>query len=251
MPRDSSTIGDYQLLVSKLSDPRARKYLLYGFNMRALQIKETKFQLSQTIEKAGGKNLSPYDICHVNIFLNAFYLNMLGALDNLAWAMQHEFSIIDGANASDKSRNGIGLFHNKFQDGLKRIDGETVDSLLQYHEWFSELKKFRDPAAHRMPLYCAPGVVTSEHQGQYKAAADKLSAQNYLKDPNSYMDAQYELSMVGNFQPIFTSFSESEDMLYPLLRTIERDYHPFWEVANYMLGFFEKNLTKILPDQKK
>ncbi len=244
MPRDIFTIGDYQVLVSKLSDPRARKYLLYGFNMRALQIKETKFQLSKTIEKAGGKNLSPYDICHVNIFLNAFYLNMLGALDNLAWTMQHEFSIIDGANESDKSRNSIGLFHIKFRNGLKRIDSETVDSLMQYDEWFSELKKFRDPAAHRMPLYCAPGVVTSEHQDRYKAAADKLLAQNYMKDPSSYMDAQYGLSMVGNFQPIFTSFGESDDMLYPLLRTIELDYHPFWELAHCILGFFEKNLTR-------
>jgi hypothetical protein len=244
MPRDIFTIGDYQLLVSKLSDPRARKYLLYGFNMRALQIKETKFQLSKTIEKAGGKNLSPYDICHVNIFLNAFYLNMLGALDNLAWTIQHEFSIIDGANENDKRRNSIGLFHIKFRDGLKRIDSETVDSLMQYDEWFSELKKFRDPAAHRMPLYCAPGVVTSEHQDRYKAAADKLLVQNYMKDPSSYMDAQYELSMVGNFQPIFTSFGESDDMLYPLLRTIELDYHPFWELAHCIKGFFEKNLTR-------
>jgi hypothetical protein len=250
MPQDIFIIGDYQSLVSKLSDQRARKYLFYGFNMRALQIKETKFQLSQTIEKAGGKNLSPYDICHVNIFLNAFYLIMHGALDNLAWTMQHEFSIIDGANESDKSRNYIGLFHNKFRNGLKCIDSETVDSLMQYDEWFSELKKFRDPAAHRMPLYCAPGVVTSEQQDQYKAAADKLSAQNYMKDPSSYMEAQYELSRVGNFQPIFTSFGESDDILYPLLRTIELDYHPFWEVANCILGFFEKNLTTRQPEKK-
>ncbi len=243
MRRDIYVIGDYQSLVSKLSDERACKYLFYGFNMRALQIKETKFQLSQTIEKAGGNNLSPYDICQVNIFLNAFYLNMLGALDNLAWIMQHEFSIIDGANESDKSRNCIGLFHKKFQDGLKRIDGETVDLLIKYHQWFSELKKFRDPAAHRMPLYCPPGLVTSQHQDQYNAAADKLLAQNYMKDPSSYMGAQYELSMVGIFQPVFITFSEFDDMLYPLLRTIESDYHPFWEVTDCMLGFFYKNLT--------
>lgn len=245
MQRDSLTIGDYQTLATKLSNKRAEKYLRFGFNMRALQIRETKFQLSQTIEKGGGKNLSPYDICHVNIFLNSFYLNIFGALDNLAWAMQYEYAIVDGATEANKKRNRISLFGKTFLRGLEKFENGISEPLTAHREWYQDLKKFRDPAAHRMPLYCPPRVVGPKHHKKYASANEKLLKQKYSEDNSSYMDTLHELSMVGEFQPVFRNFTESaEDVYYPILRTVEDDYSPFWEVANVILDLFNKNLAQ-------
>jgi len=243
MYSDSFIVGDYQALLAELSDERAKKYLKFGFNMRALQIMETRFQISEAIEKAGGKNLGPYQICQTNIFLNSFYLNMLGAIDNLAWVIQHEFSVIEGASEGNKKRNDISLFGKKYLQSLRVIDESAANHISEHKDWFAELKEFRDPAAHRMPLYCPPGVVNSEQIDEYNDAKTKLASKNYLEDSRSYMDAQHELAMVGKFQPIFTSFSEEEDKIYPLLRTIENDYFPFWSLGSYVLSFFRENLT--------
>ena len=78
MNQDFMVIGKGQELVSKLTDQRAKKYLRFGFIIRALQIKESWFQLNGLLEKDGGKNRNPYETVQTNIYLNSFYLNLLG-----------------------------------------------------------------------------------------------------------------------------------------------------------------------------
>jgi hypothetical protein len=243
MLRDSLTIGKFQQLAIKVSKPRTQDYLKLGYGMRALQIMDSHSELSQMVEKSGGKTLAPYEATNLNILLNAFYLNLIGAIDNLAWALQHEFNVIDGANEGNKKRNDVGLFSKKFQEALKISSPEIVNKINEHREWFFDLKKFRDPAAHRIPLYCARSVIRDEHREDYRAAEDHFLAQDYFKDRDGYMNAQWELGNVGAFEAIFVCYSESFDtIIYPLSRTVEQDYRPFWNVSDIVHQCFEDGI---------
>lgn len=244
MLRDTDIILYYLQLVEKIKDHRASKYLIHGFNARTRQIKETKFQLSENIKKADGPSLDPYTACHNTIFLNSFYLNVAGALDNLAWIIQHEFNIIEGADEKSKKRNKVVLYHKEFLEGLKKIDASTVDFILQYYDWYKELKEFRDPAAHRIPLLLPHGIIFDNHKQDYDLAIKNLDKQSNNGDPRLYTEALHNFSNMGVFQPVFISFNEvGVDNWYLLLRTIEHDYENFWKTANIILSFFNKKLS--------
>lgn len=244
MHRDTDIIFYYLQLTEKIKDQRASNYLTHGFNARTRQIKETKFQLSRNIEKDGDRNLDPYTACHNTIFLNSFYLNVAGALDNLAWIIQHEFNIIDGADEKNRKRNKVILYHREFLEGLKKIDESTVGFILQYYDWYKELKEFRDPAAHRIPLLLPHGIIFDNHKQDYDLAIKNLNEQRNSGDSLSYTEALHNLSNIGVFQPVFISFNEvGVDNWYLLLRTIEHDYENFWSIADIILSFFNKKLS--------
>ena len=244
MNHESIVIGRGQELLTKLTDNRAKKYLRFGFNIRALQIRDSWFQLNSLLEKDGDKNRDPYETVRTNIFLNSYYLNLLGAVDNLAWILQHEFNLIEGAAEANGKRNKIVIFGKEFGKKIRELDDALFSELAPYREWLKTVRDFRDPAAHRMPLYCPPGIITDKHIEDYRQASEKYQAQDYSIDSNAFMDAMREVAMVGEFKPVFIGFSEdSEDMFFPLQKTLTEDYQPFWKLANAVLVAVERNLT--------
>ena len=142
MKQDSIVIGKGQELVAKLTDQRAIKYLRFGFNVRALQIKESWFQLNELLEKDGGNNRNPYETVQTNIYLNSYYLNLLGAIDNLAWVLQHEFNLIEGATEANGKRNKIIIFGKDFIAKLNALDSDLVRDIDSYKKWFENVKEF-------------------------------------------------------------------------------------------------------------
>jgi hypothetical protein len=242
--KDSITIGLGQSLVDKLSNSVAQKYLRFGFNLRALQINECHHQLRGLIEQSGGLKIDPYTITHINIFINSFYINLLGATDNLAWILQHELNLIDGASEKNRGKFDIGLFQKKFIKYLKVID-EPIGCIIQgFEKWHTEIKDFRDPAAHRIPLYCPPGVMFDNHLDEHKAVSSKLADINYTENSAQYMTTLSEQYNIGEYQPIFTSFQEEGDDLYfHLLKTVEHDYTPFWLLSHTVLSWLEAQIN--------
>ena len=242
MNKDIFILGEYQSLVNKLIDVKAKKYLYFGFNMRTLHLTDIHLELSSLISRSGGRNIETYEISKVNILLNSFYINLNGALDNLAWVIHYEFNVIDGASEHNSKRNKIGLFNSTYQESLSQLNENIINDLNKYKNWHAEIKKFRDPAAHRIPLYCPPGIVREEDIEKKNIAMQHFLSQDYSKDRNAYMDAQYKLSQVGRFEPVFSSLSDNE-ILYPLEKTINDDYIPFFEVASLILSFLKINRT--------
>lgn len=245
MNQDSMVIGKGQDLWKKLTNQRAKKYLRFGFNIRALQIKQSRVQLKGLLQKNGGKNLDSYEVVQTNIYLNSYYLNLLGAIDNLAWVLQHEFNLIEGATEATSKRNNIIIFGKDFGAKLSILDSRLVTEIEAYKKWFEIVKEFRDPAAHRMPLYCPPGIISEKHAEAYKQAREKLINQDYSTDSIEVMDAMHEMAMVGEFKPVLVVFSEgTEDRYFPLEKTLIEDYEPFWKLANTVLAGVERNLAR-------
>lgn len=239
MHADSNIIADYQKLVCQLSSEKAGIHIRHGFILRALQIKEARFQLSQVMEKSGGAALDVYQATSLNMYLNSLYFNMSGALDNLAWGMQYESSVVDDLG---KSKYDVGLFTKKFKQGLERIDSSVAKALASCAKWHKELKEFRDPIAHQIPLYISPRVITTESQKEkYMAYAKILREADYSEDSSAYMETLRNMHKVGTFEAVFFGVNSSGQIKqYPLTRTIKCDYQAFWKIAEAILGFLTK-----------
>ena len=178
-------ISRFQGLESQLNNPIAIKYLKFGFNIRAIQIKEIVFQLNEAINKAGSEPFDPYESVRINILINSYYLNILGAVDNLAWVILHEFDLISGATESNSKKHDINLFRKNFKKALSKYSPGIVEEVVLFESWFDEIKKFRNPAAHRMPILCLARVIGSEYK-ELSKAVEKPESQDYLKNRKEY-----------------------------------------------------------------
>jgi hypothetical protein len=230
-------------LLGDLTNDLAIKYLRFGFIIRTLQIKESIFLLNQLHEKSGSKNREPYETVHTNIYLNSFYINILGAIDNLSWVLHYEFEIIPGANEDNNKRNKISIFHPEFSKRLSSMDRKRTELILEYQPWYKEIKLLRDPAAHRIPLYCPPGILRPEDKEIIQAKKTNLEQTDYSKNPDAYMDNFREMSQIGRFEPIFISNTEKEDTIFSLKRTTDHDFNNFCKLSDSILTMLKINLT--------
>jgi hypothetical protein len=97
------------------------------------------------------------------IHLNALYLNMLGALDNLAWMLAFELGLhkdLGERGSKPGVRAFCNLFGDKFLAALEPLRPELAHLLVKHRTWYLEVRQLRDPAAHRIPLKFSRAVLT-------------------------------------------------------------------------------------------
>ncbi|MEK6304643.1 MAG: hypothetical protein AABO41_28500 [Acidobacteriota bacterium] len=96
------------------------------------------------------------------LFLNAYYLNLAGSLDNLAWALTYHHNLIPNVNEADlKHRRFAQLLTKAFLIELRQNNLDPLaDALEPFRDWYQDMREFRDPAAHRIPLRVPPSVWT-------------------------------------------------------------------------------------------
>ncbi len=149
--------GDTLLLLNpvlaQLSRERAKQYLLHGVGRR-LRILHKCIEHIYTIFPVRRRNaLSEDELTQVSIDLHAFYVNLFGIFDNLAWVIVHEKQL-----AERLSRRQIGLYAPRTQQVLTPAFRDYLNSTTLSH-WYNEhMKDYRDSLAHRIPLYLPPGI---------------------------------------------------------------------------------------------
>lgn len=161
------------------------------------------------------------------------YINMIGTFDNVAWALQYEHNLIEGADENNQQRRQIGIYNKKFIEQLKIKDEKLYIELKVHESWYKNLTTFRDPAACRIPLYCPPITISNaKEREEYKDVDKKFSQINYKDNPEKYMELFEKIHKIGTFQPIFIVSSEKEKLVYDLRKITNDDYKNFLEVLD-------------------
>ena len=93
----------------------------------------------------------------LTIHINSFYINLRGGLDNSAFALNHYFKL-------NMYQNIIDLFGKDFKKTIINHINSYKDIIDDYNDWHTDLKQFRDTAAHRLPLYIPRSIITSDAQ---------------------------------------------------------------------------------------
>jgi hypothetical protein len=148
------------------------------------------------------------------IHLNSFYLNLAGSLDNVAWALAFEHRLRPDLDESDwDSRQFCGLFRDEFQEALDGKVDARLSILDRLDEWYDEVREFRDPAAHRIPLAIVPGTLEQGDREEY----DRIQAEalELLRDGdvNAWIRKRQEGEGLLGFLPIMESPGQTDERL--------------------------------------
>ncbi|MDD3089221.1 MAG: hypothetical protein PHT95_04670, partial [Candidatus Omnitrophica bacterium] len=150
------------------------------------------------------------DIC---INLHAFFVNICGYCDNLAWTIVCEKGLDKKLNKME-----INLFSEKIiglmdEDMSKYLKAESMAKWQKEH-----LKDYRDALSHRIPLYVPPEMVNQESQEILEGPApfyihSLLGDNKYVVlHPQIIVDFKTVLEIGEKFSETLTGCSEKENI---------------------------------------
>jgi hypothetical protein len=177
--------------------------------------------------------LSVYEATDCAIHLNAYYLNLRGTLDNLAWVLQYEWGLLGDVTEEDRrrrknvpSRQDCILFGPRFLKALNARHAALASVLEQHLTWWEkELPNLRDPAAHRVPIYVPPTVATSQEQAdEIKRILAQADAVPSGGSQRSFTELYLEAQAVADFKPIMV-LSTRQGWTYRLIHGQVRADH--------------------------
>jgi hypothetical protein len=229
--------------------PQAAQHF-QGCSRRLMMMQYARLEILATA-KEEQKPLESQRLNLQNICLNSYYLNLLGALDNLAWALTHEFHLLPIIDESkDDVRRFCSLTSKRFTAILRDRHPEFADWLIERSSWISDVKRFRDPAAHRLPLAIVRGIMTEE-EGQRYRELSKQSWDALLSDQwEESARLQTEADALGRFVPLLDGPRGPDEGIYIVPNQMAADQRAFLALAH---GFVQHlahcRLTNVAADK--
>ncbi|RWA52107.1 hypothetical protein AU476_19275 [Cupriavidus sp. UYMSc13B] len=108
------------------------------------------------------------DLNDIQINLHAFFINLYGVLENLAWAFVLRHGLAEKLAIRD-----VGLFHKKTRKFFPEELAQYVSSDVMLRWRNDYLKTYRDALAHQIPLYVPPSVFTADEAEEYRRLWDE------------------------------------------------------------------------------
>jgi hypothetical protein len=220
-----------------LVEPHARRHLGEGFARRFMMMQSSRLYLEEHCSEGRSEPLDTYEAITVSIHLNAYYLNLRGALDNLAWALKYGHALIPEAHEETvKHRGKVNLFGQEFIAQLEPVDSRLASRLRALRAWFDSFTNLRDPAAHRVPLYAPPGVITTQAQMDEFKRLDELAGR-----PESELGGERRIEImrrahrVGRYAPVMVMSSLGGLQLRPLGRQVMADHRRFLSISRWAI----------------
>lgn len=159
---------------NKLSNERASEYLMQGVGRRLSVLSKCVHNIFKIFPIDKTDLLLRDDLKDLDINLHAFFVNIAGILDNLAWVFVYENDLFGNPKEGKLSKQDIGLFNKKTQKYFTAELNEYLktDSIKSWYADYS--KEYRDALAHRIPLYVPPQALSDEETEEYRALEKQL-----------------------------------------------------------------------------
>ena len=220
-------------LSGALADPEAKHFALYGAGRRSGLLWTAYRGLLSTIQIDRTAPLSSDEVKAVSRDLNTLYINIVGTIDNCAWCLRHEM----GSEAVKTLPNAsVGLFS-------KRFIGDPAFSSLRsaleaYRSWYEELRKRRDPAAHRIPLSVPPAVLTPDDANRYRDIQRRIDETVAAGDYEAADELEESQARLGQFLPMF--LHHPREPIIPFYPTISQDLTYLTRVSQQVRDFLHQ-----------
>jgi hypothetical protein len=177
---------------------QAAEYARHGYMRRLGTLKrciENVFNLiSPETEDVPERNI----LHEAEINIQAFFANVYGCIDNLAWVWVHE----RGLEKIGRMRVGLRAKHTELRATLSE---EFQTYLSGLDQWLEYVIEYRDALAHRIPLYIPPGGVQPKNVEAYNDLSRRITEALYVKyDGYEYERLSSEQEKLFSFQPLTT-----------------------------------------------
>lgn len=189
----------FAFLRHRFENDEAREFAQHGFMRRLGTLRrciENTFALvaPETVEVPDRPTLHD-----AQINIQAFFANVYGSIDNLAWIWVHERGLSDTIR-----RNQVG-FRSHHAELRSTLSAEFQEYLEKLDPWMEYIIEYRDALAHRIPLYVPPGGVLPANVDAYNELSKQMTEALYVKQDGFEYDrlvAQQQKLLV--FQPVIT-----------------------------------------------
>ena len=161
-------------LEQKLLNAKSREYLMEGVRRRLKILNRCIHKIFELFPIDRRDLLTNDELTDLAINLHAFFVNISGIFDNLAWVFVYENDLYGSPREGRFGKFDIGLFNEKFQTHLEPnlrdyLKSETMQA------WYNEYSKnYRDALAHRIPLYVPPSALNEDDGKRYKQIEEQI-----------------------------------------------------------------------------
>lgn len=203
----------------RLHQEKAREYAWHGFMRRFGTLRrciENSFALiSPATDIIPEKQV--LDDAQINV--QAFFANVYGSIDNLAWVWVCERGL-----EQTIARSRIG-FRVQNKEMRATLSPEFRNYLTSRDGWMDHVIEYRDALAHRIPLYIPPGSVRPRDLVSYNDLERQINDAIYRhQDPTEYRRLLGEQSRLLFFQPMITHSAVETSAHYPLHAQMIADF---------------------------
>jgi len=164
------------------------------------------------------------------INVQAFFANVYGSLDNLAWVWVHERGL---ESTIQRNRVGLRVQNTEVRSTLSAAFQEYLENR---DEWMEHIIEYRDALAHRIPLYIPPGGVPTRNVDAYNDLAGRMQEALYVRwDPPEYERLSAEQERLLVFQPVITHSTRETTAHFPFHAQMIADFLTVEEIGYKML----------------
>jgi hypothetical protein len=234
--------GENELLLnlSELSQAAqvegARRHIRAGLSRRLLYLQRCRILIRKECAE-NEATLSPYIATDLSIYINSYYVNLCGALDNLAWILVHELRLQDPVNEKDRKTQKLASLKEKdFLKSITKSSPQIANRIRATLDWHKEVLDLRHPAAHRIPLTVISGVLEPEEKEEYQRLQSLANTE--LKengDTNRYFDLLSMASQLGQFYPWLENPLGHQNGFFYLPNLIARDQAFFLDLTGALV----------------
>ena len=123
-----------------IKNDKAKEYMQQGVFRRLMTLSQCLDNVFCIFPPNREKRLSKAELVNVDINLHAFFINISGIFDNLAWVFVHENGLYGSPKEGKIGRNEVGLFNKRTQEYLPKNLMAHL-SKEQINRWYKVIQK--------------------------------------------------------------------------------------------------------------
>ena len=195
-----------------LKNEKARKYLMRGVGRRLKTLTRCISNIFIIFPPERIQHLPKDELTDIDINLHAFFINIAGIFDNLAWVFTYENDLLGKI-----PRSRVGLFNKETQFFFKtELNGYLNSNTIKlWYETYS--KSYRDSLAHRIPLYVPPSLLNKDEEKEYQNIEEQIQALDFSKerDTDKHDELRNKRQALGRVSHFFAhSLNEGSRPVY-------------------------------------
>ena len=190
---------------------RGKEYALHGFSRRVKLLRTAIDQVFTVLPPDRDDIPEEEEVLKATIAIQAFVLNVVGCVDNLAWIWVYE-KHVKASNSAELDRKSVGLWKREVQATMSEKFRAYLDNK---RGWFESINNFRDALAHRIPLYIPPYGVEKSKIEELRRLDEEAHAALLRRDHIAYEQARDAQKKLGHFRPVVAhSYYEPSGVVY-------------------------------------
>lgn len=229
---ESDLLGRVQNPQLAFASSDAKRHIRQGFARRLLLMQTNRLAMTNIAPLERKEKLLSYECADLNVHVNSWYVQLRGALDNLAWALHYEWKLLgQGDEKNVRLRRKCDLFGAEFRRAVRTSLPALADVIDRHASWAAGLKELRDPIAHRVPIYAVPGVAFNDDKARFDQLNEEAQAAAAAGDFDTFRDKMWEAQRVGTYFHVFAMSGPGGIQLHRLPAQLALDFTAFLDLA--------------------